>query len=222
MKNYTVYMHISPSGKRYIGITCQKLEERWRNGKGYQTQMFYKAIEKYGWNNIQHIVIARGLTGEEAKWLEIELIRKFDTINPKHGYNTSTGGEGASGCKRSEETRQKISKNHADVSGKNNGFYGKQHTKDTKQKLSKIRKEKGLAKGENNPNYGNGDKIKGKNNPNYGNGTKVRNIETGEVFNTIREAMKKYNITGTSHISNAIKRNGTCKGYHWEYVEEVA
>ena len=45
MDNYTVYMHISPSGKRYIGITSVKPKYRWRNGKGYETQIFYRAIE---------------------------------------------------------------------------------------------------------------------------------------------------------------------------------
>lgn len=56
---YTVYMHVSPSGKRYIGITSQKVEKRWANGKGYKTQQyFYRAIKKYGWNNFQHIIVA--------------------------------------------------------------------------------------------------------------------------------------------------------------------
>ena len=34
-KCYTVYMHTSPSGKRYIGITSMKPTERLRNGGGY-------------------------------------------------------------------------------------------------------------------------------------------------------------------------------------------
>ena len=29
MNNYIVYMHVSPSGKRYIGITCTKTNRRW-------------------------------------------------------------------------------------------------------------------------------------------------------------------------------------------------
>ena len=32
MDNYTVYMHVSPSGKRYIGITGQSIERRWGSG----------------------------------------------------------------------------------------------------------------------------------------------------------------------------------------------
>ena len=36
MNNYTVYCHIFPNGKRYVGITKQKPEYRWDNGNGYR------------------------------------------------------------------------------------------------------------------------------------------------------------------------------------------
>ena len=91
--NYKVYVHISPNGKRYYGITKQEVERRWRNGKGYKgNKYFYRAINKHGWDNFEHIVIAKGLTEEEAKWLEIELIREFDTTNTNKGYNIPKSG----------------------------------------------------------------------------------------------------------------------------------
>lgn len=34
--SWTVYMHKSPSGKIYIGITGRKPEKRWDNGNGYK------------------------------------------------------------------------------------------------------------------------------------------------------------------------------------------
>lgn len=44
---YTVYMHVAPSGKRYVGITQQELNQRWRNGKGYKNnQPFFRALVK--------------------------------------------------------------------------------------------------------------------------------------------------------------------------------
>lgn len=52
----------------------------------------------------------------------------------------------------SEETRKKISENHADISGENNPFYGKCHSKETKNKISASRK--GKYGGIDNPNYG--------------------------------------------------------------------
>lgn len=55
MRKYIVYIHIFPNGKRYVGLTTQDVDSRWRNGEGYKHQFVYKPIKKYGWNNIKHI-----------------------------------------------------------------------------------------------------------------------------------------------------------------------
>lgn len=70
---WTVYMHKFPNNKVYIGVTGKSLYERFRkDGKGYKNQMVYRAIEKYGWDNIQHIIIAENLSKEQAeKWKSI-------------------------------------------------------------------------------------------------------------------------------------------------------
>ena len=56
------------------------------------------------------------------------------------------------GQRHTDETRQKISDNHADVSGENNPMYGKPRSEETKKKLSESRK--GKCVGEDNPFYG--------------------------------------------------------------------
>ena len=33
---WTVYIHISPNGKYYVGQTCKKPTSRWENGNGYK------------------------------------------------------------------------------------------------------------------------------------------------------------------------------------------
>ena len=107
MDNYTVYMHISPSGKKYIGITGQSIERRWGNGTGYKNCIsFNRAIEKYGWNNIKHIVLYSGLRKEDAEHKEIELIKKYNTTDSRYGYNIENGGSTIG--KHSEETKRKI------------------------------------------------------------------------------------------------------------------
>lgn len=51
-------------------------------------------------------------------------------------------------------------------------------------------------------------------------GKKVRNIETGEVFNSLKEAGKTIKAS-SCHITTAARNhNRTCGGFHWEYVEE--
>ena len=64
---YTVYMHICPNNKRYIGITGQVVEKRWNHGEGYSHQrLFYRAILKYGWDNIQHLIIKDNITNNPS------------------------------------------------------------------------------------------------------------------------------------------------------------
>jgi hypothetical protein len=108
---YNVYSHTSPSGKKYIGITKQKPEHRWSNGDGYKRHpYFYNAIKKHGWDKMEHVVLFTGLSEQEAKEKEINLIALYDTTNPKLGYNISIGGEsGAKGLVHSEKTRRKLS-----------------------------------------------------------------------------------------------------------------
>lgn len=94
-------MHIVPNGKRYIGLTSKYYpEHRFCNGSGYiANDMFHADIEKYGWDNIEHIICAEGLEIPEACCLEMQLIREFDTTNPEKGYNRSPGGDYYKYCK---------------------------------------------------------------------------------------------------------------------------
>ena len=87
---YVVYMHTTPDGKKYIGITKNLPNSRWNEGSGYEAQRkFYKAIQAYGWINIEHKIIAAGLTETEAKELETKLIQEYKTIDPDYGYNSN-------------------------------------------------------------------------------------------------------------------------------------
>lgn len=114
-KCYVVYKHTSPSGKCYIGITCQNPpEKRWRSGYGYRdNEYFSRAISKYGWNNLLHEVLITGLTQKEAEQKERELIAYYKSADRDFGYNLDLGGSGAG--RVSEETRRKISEGHIGV-----------------------------------------------------------------------------------------------------------
>lgn len=103
--NYSVYVHILPkevSGckhdKYYFGCTSRPPYKRWGRGSHYhQTKRFYPAIEKYGWDNIKHIVIAEWLSESVAHQMEIELIKKYKTQDEEYGFNISAGGTGVRG-----------------------------------------------------------------------------------------------------------------------------
>lgn len=127
MDNYKVYVHINKiNNKKYVGITKQECEERWRHdGFGYKSQIkFFRAIQKYGWDNFEHIVLYEGLTEEQASEKEKELIQLYDSYN--NGYNADLGG---SITNHSPETLEKMRQS----------MLGKKHTEETKRKISEAK-----------------------------------------------------------------------------------
>jgi len=93
VRMYSVYRHISPAGKSYIGITMQNPERRFQNGNGYKTQKaFYRAIKKYGWENFKHEILEENLTEKEACEKEAYYISEVYKSYAPNGYNTREGG----------------------------------------------------------------------------------------------------------------------------------
>jgi hypothetical protein len=89
------------------------------------------------------------LDEELAFFVEEELIRKYGRINIGTGslLNITSGGQGTSGRKQSQETKDKISKSQKkNTANKRN--YGKKHSDETKQLISK--KAIGNKNGEGN------------------------------------------------------------------------
>lgn len=174
-----IYQYINTfNNKCYIGQTSKSLDERWKKhlkeAKRNSNCAFHCAIRKYGAEAFEHKILCEIYreTTEQLKevldYYECYYIKYYDSYN--HGYNMTTGGDGAMGFKASEETRQKQSKlrqgdlnpfygkHHSDETkkiiseatklryqGKNNPFYGKRHSEQTKQKMSNIKRGKTLT-----------------------------------------------------------------------------
>lgn len=155
-KNYKLYVHISPSGKKYYGITSQEPNRRWQNGNGYKyNEYFTRAINKYGWDNFEHTILFSELTKEEAEAMEQTYIALHNTTNPKYGYNLTKGGEGTLGWQPNESWRRKQSEINSGkgnpMYGKESAFRGKHHTEEAKQKMSEANKGHNRTKGKKHP-----------------------------------------------------------------------
>lgn len=209
MNNYTVYKHIFPNNKIYIGITCKDVKRRWGKGCNYYSSVkIYNAIKKYGWDNIKHEILYINLTKEEAEHIEIQLIKEYKSNNIEYGYNICSGGKGTPSHKVSEETRLKIS----------NSKKGKMAYKMTDEIRNKIR----LA-------------VTGNKNGNYG--KKLKELHKSVLISSRRKKIIQYNmnreyikqwdgirIAGRSLKLDSSGLSACCKGryksyggYKWEY-----
>ena len=219
MNNYKVYMHITPSGKCYIGVTKNDTKFRWKNGKSYKNcRRFNAAIKKYGWESIKHLILYQDLSQEDAYKKEKELIKKYKSNNPNFGYNISLGGNTVSDETKkliSEKTKLAMSrpevKEKISISQRNrvSPLKGRNLTEEHKRKLSDSHKGKGKKH-----TISSIEKMR-KNN------TKKKSIvcvETGVIYESINEAGRQTHID-YRNIHRSCKTNKIAGGYHWEYKE---
>ena len=197
---FSVYKHTFPNGKVYIGITCTNVFKRWNGGLGYKSQtLMFRAITKYGWDNIRHEVLFDSLTQEEAEATEKRLIAEHNACDAAYGYNVESGGN--VGKKLAESTKQKISESRK---GKRwDYFKGRHHTEESKRLLSETHKGK-LANGKS-PLCKMVEQING-------------NGGTVAVYKSLTIAAESVGVTkGT--MSEAIKNGSRCRGYHWRWYD---
>lgn len=103
---YSVYEHILPNGYVYIGVTKKHPERRWRKGEGYINQPFYKYIKEYGWDNIQHVIVATFNNRHDAWTYEHNLIQS--------NLNSCLNIMGTSTTKNAKIQRKKYIKGNGD------------------------------------------------------------------------------------------------------------
>lgn len=135
---YTVYMHRFPNNKVYIGITKRDVYTRWSNGKNYN-RYFVNAVNKYGWDNVEHIILADNLTKENACKMEIDLIAKYKSNQSRYGYNITSGGDGRPDFVLSDDARRRIGE------ATRNRTKGTHISDEQKQKISKALKGRKLS-----------------------------------------------------------------------------
>lgn len=124
------------NGKCYIGKSVN-IEKRFYEHKYTNRTNIYlnSAMKKYGIDNFSFDVIElcekKILSEREIYW-----INYYNSIYP-YGYNLTYGGEGGNTyeCKSEEEMMLIKNKIGESLKGENNGFYGKHHTEETKEKL---------------------------------------------------------------------------------------
>ena len=111
-----------------------------------------------------------------------------------------------------------IAKNPHLVRGKNNGMYGRHHTKETREKISKANKGKSngslteLHKQRISQSRLNSEKIKRR---------KVICVETGIVYSSLNETARQFKVTPQAIWASCKgKQCGSIKGHNFKYYKE--
>ena len=246
-KTWVIYKHTlltecEHKGWSYIGQTCMDVPEaRWgKNGEGYSSQLFFRAIEKYGWDSFSHEILEEGIqTLEEANERERFWIDYYHTwINDDlcAGYNVDHGGTGQG--LHSQETKNKISKSllghtvtdkmreKSRLNALGNKYHlGHKHSEETKEKCriaSTGVKQSDETKTKRTKTINNiYDSEKAHKQIRKDGSRLVRRvqcIETGIIYRSLAEAYKQ---TGVKHILDCCKgRRNIAGGFHWKYIED--
>ena len=154
------------NGKFYIGKTMNSLQQRMSEHKRHSkkgSMTFHKAIQKYGFDNFDFVVLFECDNIEMLTNKEIELIKKFKATKKGIGYNSSIGGDGANsgenhplfGKKRPEFAKSISGYGHPNFGnvGELSPRYGQKHTEESKAQISKSLI--GKLNGKNHPQYDN-------------------------------------------------------------------
>lgn len=151
-----IYKITSPLGRVYVGKTKDLKRRigdyRWRNKK--HKSFVCSSINKYGWDAHKFEVIEECsddvLSEREIFW--IKELNTYYVDNPEFGMNLTTGGEkGARNWMHDIERRKRQS---IKFSGEGGTFYGKKHTQETKEILSKKASERNKLNGHKVPEWG--------------------------------------------------------------------
>ena len=204
MANAGIYcIHNEIDGKCYIGKSVN-IPKRWKEHKAllrnghHHNKHLQNAWDIYGEDSFRFIVLEYAKP-EQLGELEIAYISKHNAFGD-NGYNFTMGGDGGLlGMPKTEETRLKISRANK----------GRQHTPEEKARVSKSLKGRMLTE-EHKQRIGNANKA---------NHIKpVLCVETGQVFNSLKEAGKHFN-THPSNIGHACNgKQEKAKGFHFTYI----
>lgn len=145
---FTVYMSTCLTNhKCYVGQAKNLSKRKHAHLKRTDyTDYFHNALRKHGDLNFDWQILGRVGSKPEADNLEKLWISILRTNEREFGYNLTRGGDGSVGIKKTSATRAKLSaslkKAHAEGRFPYGGGWTREHTQETKDKISASLKAK--------------------------------------------------------------------------------
>ncbi|MCW5317950.1 GIY-YIG nuclease family protein [Nostoc sp. KVJ3] len=209
------------TGKRYIGSTAESFRKRWNRhksdlrGNRYDNPYLQKAWNKYTEFRFEFKileVVPKEEWTDKRYLLDIEQMY-LDTYQPEYNICKSAGN--TLGRLHTEESKKKCGQANLG----NKYWVGKNHSEESKQKISKSRE--GKYKAENNHFYGkkhsdeSKEKVAKANSKNY----KIYSPDGQEfIINNMAAFCREYNLNNGNLSSVASGKVKQCKGWRAEYL----
>lgn len=218
------------NGKKYVGQTIRPLSERWKDHcRAKDKNYFHNAIRKYGADNFTREVIDTAETVEELDEKEIYWIAKLNTLFP-NGYNLKEGGNvsmrGRLGINNPKSRVVYQFRLNGEIV---NAYYG---ASDGERKtgisssaiLRSLKNPRWLAGGYiwvYADDFMRDIQLPAKIVDSYSpkNKKRVVCVETGDEFDSVKEAAEKYGVYCTSISSCCTGKLKTTGGYHWKHID---
>ena len=204
------------NNKKYIGQSVN-IFSRWYHHKNelnnnvHFNDYLQKSWNKYGEDNFRFYVL-EFCNIDQLDTLEVYYIDLYETLNRDKGYNLTSGGSkhkkysdevrmkisnALKGHDVSIESRIKISKNHADISGEKNGMYGKRHTEEAKRKVGQANAGRMSARR---------------------NHCNVYCVDLDVIFDDATMAAHTLHLDSSAILKCCRGERKTCGSYHWEFI----
>lgn len=223
------------TGKLYIGqaVDYEKRKISHINalrGNYHSNKYLQKSWNKYGENAFEFSLVIE-CDVEQLNELEIEYIRRFDTVIP-NGYNMTKGGDGVRGFKWSEESRVAASESRKGKrTGADSPWFGKTRVPETLEKMriatSALWQNPEFRQHQVEAHTGKkqSDETKRKRsialmgNVNNKRAHRYRCVETGVEYASIGQIDLGIKFQRTA-IHRACKRGIRAYGFHWQFADD--
>lgn len=217
--------------KKYIGQSHDiyyrwRKHKNALNSNYHENNHLQNSWNLYGQENFNFYIVER-CDPDQLDEKEIYYIDYYNTLNGDYGYNEKSGGQNCSSY-YTDEIRKKISEavkrsyensdlkqrrsettkhywedssNKERILGENNVMYGKNHTNETKKKISATKKSRHYSSYNRNR-------------------TKVFCEELNTEYLDATTASKELNLDSSAILKACRGERHTCGGYHWHFIEE--
>lgn len=188
----------------------------------YRAKLLYRAIKKYGIDSFDFEILYVAKSDDDLDEKEKLLIEIYKTTNTKFGYNITDGGTGGNTWKNLKSKDLELAKKRLSKSQKKSWKNNHERKKKSSETLKNIRNDP-IKSLKNREIASNRLKLLNKTDPRFMESRKIKIVclDTGVIYNSLKEAALDNDISSGSFIGMNIKLNKKTKGLTFKLLKDL-